>query len=92
MSDAINKFFDKVEGVLDATIPRGRLGIVTLTTTDVNDKPMMVRHFGRYKMGLVCEPEREFANADFAEKPPRGGWCPFCLRCIRLTLEELKDG
>lgn len=87
----IDRFFDKFERAIDATIPTGRLGIVTVSEQTAEGKPTIVRHFGLYRMALVCDESRPFETSQYSETVPRGGYMLFCIRCIAKCVDELRD-
>lgn len=90
MSD-IDKFFDKVEGVVDKLVARtGTLGVVATSTVNTYDQATIVWHYGRYRQGLVCEPEQGFELSAWKERPPKGGAILFCRRCILTAMEVVK--
>lgn len=91
----IDRFFDKVEEVLDGTIPAGRLGFAAVAYPRFDSKKgpdPIVWHFALYKTHLICDENLVPTNQQYHERLPRGTAFAFCGNCLRKALEELKDG
>lgn len=92
MSDGpLDKMMDKFESFLDATIPKGKLGIAAMSHTSADGKVVHVWHFAHYKRGLVCEPDTMVPNASYHETVPKGGQFLFCRYCLVKAVDALRE-
>lgn len=91
MSNMIDKFFDKVDEVVDATISTGKLGLASMPVVNADGKPVVTWHFGLYKRGLVCDPDIIVPNANYHEVVPRGGQFVFCRHCLVKAIDALRE-
>lgn len=90
MADAIDKFFDGVEDILDLTIPSGRPGFAAISfQRDDKPVPTVLWHFALYKVGTLCE--QPITTKQYHERLPQGGAFAFCAQCLRTCMQSLKD-
>lgn len=85
--NAIDRFFDAAEDMLDSTIPQGKIGYTLKRSGE--DARTMVWHYGLYKIGTACgEPIAQ--PKDWIPKIP-GGYVLFCCKCLRQARLDLEN-